>query len=212
MFHFLENLIVSYAGKMPLEIFAPLASIIEEVVAPIPSPAIMIVTGSLASLQGKVLHDLIILSLLGSLGKTIGAIIVYYIADKIEDFFAGTLEKYFGVRHEDIEAFGQKLKGGAKDYFVMIFMRALPIIPSSLISIGSGVLKIPIRLFIVSTIVGSIFRDFLYIYFGYAGISILEGIIKKSESLESIIQMVVFVILFFGFAWAYYKRRKAFKK
>lgn len=207
MFAHLESILISFSNYMPLEIFAPVASVIEEIVAPIPSPAVMVVTGSLAAFQGKTIYYLIFLALLGSVGKLIGSLFVYFVSDKVEDYFSGILEKFFGVTHEDIESFGKRLNGSYKDYLVMFLMRALPIIPSSVVSIGGGILKIPLRLFIVSTLVGSIFRDFIYIYFGYSGISILGGFLKKSESVESWIQLAVLVFIFSLFAWLYFKRK-----
>lgn len=191
---------------MPLEIFSLFASMIEEIVAPIPSPAVMIVTGSMASVQEKSFYYLLILAILGALGKLVGAIFVYYMSDKVEDLFAGIIEKFFGVMHKDIESFGKKLSGGWRDYFVMFLMRALPIVPSSLVSIGSGVLKIPMRVFVVSTFLGSIVRDFIYIYFGYTGATILGDFIKKSENTESIIQKVIFSVIFIVLIYLFFKR------
>ena len=208
MFESLEKILISFSDKMPLEAFAFIASIIEEVVAPIPSPAVMIVTGSLASLQEKGFYYLILLSVIGSLGKLLGSFFVYKIADRVEDMFSGILEKFFGVTHADIESFGKKLNGNSRDYIVMFLMRALPIVPSSLVSIGSGVLKIPLRMFVVTTFLGSVIRDFIYIYFGYAGISALGDFIKHSESIESVVQLLAVLIIFIILVWSYIKRRK----
>ncbi|MFZ2522998.1 MAG: VTT domain-containing protein [Minisyncoccia bacterium] len=208
MFEQLEQILISLSNYVPLEIFAPVASVVEEIIAPIPSPAVMIVTGSLAALQEKTIYYLVFLALLGSLGKLLGSLFVYFVSDKVEDYFSGILEKFFGVTHEDIESFGKKLNGGYRDYLVMFLMRALPIIPSSVVSIGGGILKIPLKLFIVSTFLGSIVRDFIYIYFGYSGISILGGFLKKSESLESWIQLAVLAFVFGLFTWLYLRRRK----
>lgn len=208
MFNYLEQILISLSNQIPLVIFAPLASIVEEIIAPIPSPAVMIATGSLAAVQEKTFYYLILLAVLGSLGKLIGSVFVYYVADKIEDLFSGVLEKFFGVTHEDIESFGKKFTGQKKDYLVMFLLRALPIVPSSVVSIGSGILKIPIKIFVISTFLGSIVRDFIYIYFGYAGLSILVDFIKKSESIESYIQILVFLGIFGSLAFVYIKRRK----
>ncbi len=208
MFNYLEQILISLSNQIPLVIFAPLASIVEEIIAPIPSPAVMIATGSLAAVQEKTFYYLILLAVLGSLGKLIGSVFVYYVADKIEDLFSGVLEKFFGVTHEDIESFGKKFTGQKKDYLVMFLLRALPIVPSSVVSIGSGILKIPIKIFVISTFLGSIVRDFIYIYFGYAGLSILGDFIKKSESIESYIQILVFLGIFGSLAFVYIKRRK----
>ncbi len=211
MFSHLENLLVSYSTKMPLELFAFFASVVEEIIAPIPSPVVMIVTGSLASIQGKTFIYLFVLTLIGALGKLLGSTIVYFIADKVEDLFSGILEKFFKVTHADIESFGKKFTGSSRDYVIMFLMRALPIIPSSLVSIGSGVLKIPLKVFVVSTLLGSIVRDFIYIYFGFAGISALGNFIKHSESIESYIQTISIAFIFVVFMIIYLKRRKVEK-
>ncbi|MFZ2522112.1 MAG: VTT domain-containing protein [Minisyncoccia bacterium] len=208
MFTNIENSLILLAKTVPLEFFTFFASIVEEIIAPIPSPIIMTVTGSLASVQGRGISYLFLLTILGSLGKLLGSLVVYYLADKIEDYFSGVMEKFFGVSHADIESFGKKFTGKTKDYLIMFFMRAIPIVPSSVVSIGSGVLKIPLKIFVVSTFLGSIVRDFLYIYFGYAGLSVLGDIIHSSESIESIIQLIVFILILSGLVYAYFKKRK----
>lgn len=209
MFESIENILISYSTRLPLEVFAFFASMVEEVVAPIPSPVVMIVTGSLASIQSKGWLGLAILTLIGATGKLIGACFVYYVADKLEDIFSGVIEKFFGVKHSDIESFGKKFNGSKRDYLVMFIARALPIIPSSLVSIGSGLLKIPLKIYLVSTFLGTIVRDFIYIYFGYAGAEVLGDFIKKSESIESFIQIVA---ILFIFSFLFYLRIKKSNK
>ncbi len=208
MFDYLEQTLISFSDKIPVEFFAFFASIIEEIVAPIPSPAVMIVTGSIASARELSLGYLLILVVLGASGKLTGSLIVYYISDKVEDRLSGVIEKFFGVKHEDIESFGEKFSGGWRDYMTLSLLRALPFVPSALVSIGSGILKIPIKIFIISTFIGSLVRDFIYMYFGYAGISILGDIIHNSESIESLVQMIVLLLIFAGLAFMYYKKRK----
>lgn len=211
MFHTIENILISYANKIPLWLFSPISSIVEEIIAPIPSPVIMIVTGSLAKVQEKGFIFLILLTVLAALGKTVGALFVYFIADKIEDLFSGIIEKYFGVTHAEIESFGKKFTGSYRDYFVMFFLRALPVVPSSLVSIGGGILKLPLKIFIVATFLGSIVRDFIYVYFGYAGISILGDLIKQSEKTESVIQILFFVSVLILLSYLFIKRFKSKK-
>ena len=209
MFDYFEQILISFSDKIPVEIFAFFASIIEEIVAPIPSPAVMIVTGSIASARELSFEYLLVLVVLGATGKLVGSVIVYFISDKVEDILSGVLEKFFGVKHEDIESFGKILKGGWKDYLTLFLMRSFPFVPSSIISIGSGILKIPMKIFIISTFFGSLVRDFIYMYFGYAGVSVLGKIINKSESIESIIQIVLQVAVLVGLMVAYLKRKKS---
>ena len=43
----------------------------------------------------------------------------------------------------------------------------VPALEKVIISVGCGLLKVRFRLFIISTFIGSIIRDFIYIYLGY---------------------------------------------
>ena len=209
MFIYLEQIIISYAEHMPLTIFAFVASFFEELIPPIPSPSIVITTGSLALIQDYTIYGLIVLAIVGSLGKTIGASAIYYLSDKAEDLLAGKIYKFIGVTHEKIESFGARLGKGSRDYIILIILRALPIIPSTIISIGSGLLKIDFKLFIISTFVGSIIRDFLYIYLGYIGTNLAISFIKNTANIESSIQIFVVLIVILSLGYLYDKRRKA---
>lgn len=211
MFTYLEQILISLASHISPPFFAVLASFVEEVIPPIPSPSIMVITGSLALVQDYPFYSLFFLALLGAVGKTLGASVVYYVADKVEDLLAGRLAKFIGVTHEQIEAFGAKLGNGYRDYFILIILRALPIMPSTLISVGGGLLKINFKLFFFSTFIGSFLRDFLYIYLGYAGITVAESLVKNTTNVESIIQIVAIVVLVLFLGFMYYRRQKMLK-
>jgi membrane protein DedA with SNARE-associated domain len=209
MFLSLENILISYASKIHLWLFAPLVSFIEEVIPPIPSPSVMIATGSMAQVQNYTLLGLSILVLLGAFGKTMGASVTYFIVDKIEDLFAGKLTKYIGISHKQIEAFGQKLGQKNRDYLILIFLRALPIFPTSVISIGSGLLKVNFKLFVISTFIGSIFRNFIYIYLGFwATTAFVNIFIKSTSGIESILQIAIVSLILIFLAYLYWRRGK----
>lgn len=206
MFAHLETLLLSYAERLPLEVFAVVASFVEEVIAPIPSPIVMIVTGSLAAIQEYSLLFLVLLSVLGMIGKLGGALVVYTIVDKAEDFVGDKIERFFGVTHAEIESFGARLGKGWRDYVLLTILRALPIIPSSLISVGCGVLKVRMKLFVVSTAIGTIIRDFVYLYFGYTGAEVLGSFINKSATIESMLEIVALVVIAAGLGFLFYRR------
>lgn len=191
MITYLEHLLISYINVLPLELFVFTASIIEEIVAPIPSPTVMVIAGTFASVQGSTLGTLLLLSMLGALGKTIGATVVYKIADHAEDFAMARFGKYLNVSHEDVEKLGSRLGTGVREYFIMTFFRALPFVPSVLISAGSGILKVRMRVFLVATFFGSVIRDGIYLYAGYAGLELLRTFIARSSDIEDFIQITV---------------------
>jgi membrane protein DedA with SNARE-associated domain len=208
MFAYLEQILTYLATKLPLPFFVPLASLIEEAIPPIPSPSVMMITGFVASVQLYSIYGFIFLVIIGSLGKTVGAWIIYFIMDKVEDILSTRFGKLIGLNHADIEAFGARLGKGKRDYFILFLLRALPIFPSTVLSVGAGLLKIPLKLFLTTTFFGSVVRNTLYIYLGYMGTTIAESIVNKTTLTESIMQVCIAVIIVLAFGFMYYRRRK----
>lgn len=199
--------LISWAQHVPIEIFTFAGSFIEEVLAPIPSPIIMTVAGSIALAQEKPMIYLLVLSLIGAAGKTIGALLVYWIADKAEDILVGKLGWIIGVKQTEVEALGKRFKGTWKDIFLLTFLRALPIMPSVIVSVCSGVIKIRMSVYITATIIGTIIRDFFYLYVGYTGIEVLHNLIEGFDSVESVVQAVVALTIVCVIGWIYWKRK-----
>lgn len=208
MFTTITNALVAWAENVPLELFTFAGSFIEEVLAPIPSPIIMTVTGTIASTQGKMMWYLLVLSCIGAAGKTLGAILVYIVANKAENVLIARFGKYIGVTHEEIEALGKKLNGGWKDLWILLFLRALPIMSSAVVSVCCGFVKIPMRVYLLATFVGTIIRDFFYLYVGFTGIAALQSLVQGFDSVESIIQALIAGSIIVVIGLLYWKRRK----
>lgn len=204
----LLNYIQSLAKLVPLPLFTILGSFIEEVIAPIPSPLIMTLSGSLASSQKQPLTIIFYLALIGALSKTVGAWLVYFIADKLEDIIIDRFGKILGVSHKDTEGFGQYLNKGRRDYFVLFFLRALPIIPTAPVSVVSGLIKVNLKTYISASFFGTIFRNLFYLYLGYTSLEKLTSINSSLSSAESLGQTLLFFIILGLIAfWVYRKRR-----
>jgi membrane protein DedA with SNARE-associated domain len=208
MFAQLEESLIALTHVIPLEGFVFIASFVEEIVAPIPSPTVMLVAGSFAQAQGYTLYALIILVVVGALGKTVGALIVYMISSKAEDIVLHKFGKFFGVTEADIARLHSVLQNNARDYALLTTLRALPIMPSVLLSVGSGILKVPLNLFIFSTFFGTLFRDGVYLYVGYVGTELLMTFVETGTDIESYIEYVVALVLMVSVTYFLYKRRK----
>ncbi|QQS38548.1 VTT domain-containing protein [Candidatus Woesebacteria bacterium] len=207
IFSSLIVLLETFSHKVPLELFTLVGSIIEEVVAPIPSPFVMALAGSLAGAQGQPLWYLGFLSLFGALGKTLGAWVLYIIADKLEDIVIVKIGKFVGVTHKEIENIGKRLNGGWRDNVFLLIARAIPVIPSAPISIACGIIKINRKTFLTSTFIGTYIRNMLYLYLGYAGLGNYKQITSGFEGVESIGQFLLFGIVALIIALSYYKRK-----
>lgn len=214
MFSALEAWLLSLAETLPLPVFAAVASFLEEIVAPIPSGPVMLITGSLASIQEYSLFLLLVLAFVAAIGKLAGSLVVYAIADKAEDVFSGRFGKFFGVSPSDLERLGARFGNGLRDYVLFTVLRALPIVPSVVLSLGGGALKLPLPLFITGTLIGSTIRDAFFLYFGYLGYQETMRFLTDLDRIESILlygSAAIVVALFIGlFIW--HQRRKSARR
>lgn len=103
---FIEQL----SSYVSVEVFAFIASFLEELIAPIPSPFVMTIAGSMAAAQGSPFWYLLVIAVIAAAGKTLGAIIWYLIAEKTEDVVLGKVGRYVGLTHKQVEQFGARFR------------------------------------------------------------------------------------------------------
>lgn len=204
----IEQLLISLANKIPVWLFTLLGALIEEIIAPIPSPFVMTLAGALTHTAQHPWTYLIFLAIIGAIGKTAGAWAVYAISDRFEDVITPYLGKYFGITHTEIEKLGSRFDKSRKDDIILFAMRALPIMPSSPISFVCGFIKLNIRTFIGATFLGSLVRSFIFLYIGYVGTNTYSSLLKGFDSIESFLQIGIAGVLSLILVWAYLHRRK----
>jgi membrane protein DedA with SNARE-associated domain len=197
--HFLssiEQLVKYWAFHMPLELFVLVGSFLEEVISPIPSALIMGTAGSLALMRGDPLEYLLLLALIGNVGKTLGAWVYYVIGDKLEDIFMPRATKWFGVHHEDLQSIGQRFVGHHwKDGGVLFLLRILPPFPTTPVSLVAGIIKMDIRVFLIATYAGNFFKDLLYLYIGYAGLAKIHTLWRQIDEMKIIVDIALVLAL-----------------
>ena len=208
MFGYIEEQLLLLANSVPLEAFVFIGSFVEEVIAPVPSLAVMLMSGTLAALQDRPVIDLLSLAVIAAIGKSLGAIIVYFFAEKISFLVLKNFSWLVKITPEEVQQLGSKITGDYRDYFVLTLLRALPILPSSIVSVSCGVLKIPFRLFMVSTLIGTIVRDGIFLYVGYSGTAILREFATKSTDVESYLQIAILAVIVCIIGYIYLKRRR----
>ncbi len=205
---FLEQL----AEEVPVELFAFLGSFIEELIAPIPSPVVMTLAGTMVNSNGSPFWYLFIVAVIAAVGKTIAAIILYVIADKSEDIILSKAGRYIGLTHRQVEHIGDRFQGTPRDYVTLLIIRSTPIIPSAPISLICGLVALPKKLFIISTFFGTIVRDFVYLYIGFTGLGAAEEITHGIEGASSIITIILGLVGAGIFAWILYRKYTSSKK
>lgn len=193
---------------LPLPWFTFLGALIEEVVAPIPSPLIMTLAGSLSASQQQPWIYLGFLAFIGAVGKTIGSYIIYVIADKGEDLIMTKFGKYLGVSHKEVEIIGKHLNKGWKDDVILFLFRAVPIMPTAPVSIVCGLIKLNLRTYLTSTFLGTMVRNVFYLYLGYTSVNALESINEGIDSFEKFGYLILLVIVAAVMGYVFIHRKK----
>lgn len=207
----IEHFVRVYATQVPLPWFVFIGSFFEEVISPIPAALIMGTAGSLALIDGRTLWYLLLLALIGNLGKTLGAWLYYFLGDKLEDLLIRPITKYFGIRHEDIQGIGQRFTGHHwKDGGVLFFLRLLPPFPTTPVSLAAGIIKMDLRVFLLATYGGNFFKDLLYLYAGYVGLAKLHTLWRRIETVKFGVDILVAlaIIVFLLFLYFHQGRGK----
>lgn len=204
----LETFILSFINYVPLEVFVLVASFLEEVVAPVPSASVLLVTGAFAAVEGRSPLALVPLVLLAALGKTVGSIGVYYAARALGHTMIVRYGRWFGVTEKRVRAFGERFTQSTRSFWLLTLLRALPIVPSALVSIGGGALRIHFPLFLAATLVGTIVRDTFFIYVGFAGVDFWQKWAAHSTSIESYVQLGLLAALVMVGVRFYWKAKK----
>jgi len=195
------------ANYVPLEIFTFFGTILEEILAPIPSPFVMTMTGSIARAQGHLLGYLLIVALIGAVGRVVGTTFLYILADFAEDVVIGRFGRFLGVSHREVEKIGSRFNGTARDYLTLIVLRMIPVMPSSPISVVCGLVKLNYKVFAVGTAIGSILRNLFFLWIGFTGLAATESFMEGLESVETVVQ-ILFVLALIGGFYYYYRKRE----
>ncbi len=201
------NYLHTLSTSVPLPIFTTAGAALEEIIAPIPSPLVMTLAGSLSASANNPLSYLIYLALIGSIAKTAASYVVYIVSDKAEDVVLTKFGKFVGVSHKEVEKFGAQLSGGWTDNLVMLALRAIPIIPTAPVSIIAGLLKLDVSTFLWTTVVGYAVRNYFYLYLGATSIGALESLNAGLDSVEKIGYLILFAILVVLTLFFYKKRQ-----
>ena len=191
---YLESILMVYG---PLGVL--IASIVEEIIAPIPSTLVIMGT-SFIVLKGAVISPDTIFKLFlnivlpASIGVTIGSLFVYGIS-----YFAGKpfLErggKYFGISWEDIEKTEKKFEESRSDEFLLFMVRAVPIIPSVAISAFCGFIRFDIKKYLIITFIGTLVRAFLLGFIGWQFGSMYQTAADEISYLEEISLTVIITV------------------
>jgi membrane protein DedA with SNARE-associated domain len=195
---FLEEFIITYGSW---GIF--FGSILEEIIAPIPSTAVImgssffIMENSQISVQAFEKLFLYI-ALPAAAGVTIGSLLIYGIVYQLGKPFVDRWGKYLGLSWNEIEKTEEKYSKNNLMELSIFTTRALPIVPSIVISAFCGFIKFDIKKYITITFFGTLVRAFILGFLAWQFGSLyrqIESELAISEEIV-IIGLVIAIISF----------------
>jgi len=216
MFEIINNLtawiIAAIGTNGSLAIF--LGGLIEQVIIPIPSPLITMAGGFLLIPQNipflEVLKEALFRVVLSyTVAASLGLGIVYFVA-----YFGGKplIEKfknYLGFSWVEITRLKKKFKGTKRDELLIITLRAIPVIPISIISGVCGAIRFPIPEFYIASIIGVFIRSFILTLIGWQTGEAYQAIAQGLDRTEGLITVAILGVIILALIWGY-KRRKEF--
>lgn len=186
--------IIQYAG--PLGVFA--GSVLEELISFIPSALVQVSAGFFL-LQGHPL-GLSSFSILflgigvpSALGVALGSL-PYYAAGRFGgEWFVRRFGRYVGVTESKLEAVRGYFKTKKTDETFFVIARMIPLIPSVLLTVTAGVLRMRLGSFIVLSIIGTFVRASILGFVGWRLGVLAEASVSGIDSIVTAVGTVLFV-------------------
>ncbi len=167
------------------------ASVIEEVIAPIPSALVMTMSGFLlvtGPISAKTISILILkVAIPAALGVTMGSYVIYFIAKFGGKFLIEKWGKYLGLYWSDIEKLQNRLSGTKKDELLITGARIVPFVPSVAISAFCGIIEMNVFRYFIISFVGVFLRGIVLGIIGWQAGNIYEKYATIISSAENVV-------------------------
>lgn len=191
-----------------------MASILEEIIAPIPSAGVVLLAGVLliphdATFLEAARHAALLVMLPASLGITIGSLFPYYIARLGGEVAVNKCGKLLGVDWQLVKKAEQYFASHHSDEVLLFFVRCVPVIPSVIIGVFCGLVRLPVKEFLFYSFLGSLIRTFILAMIGWAVNTTYMEYVDQIGHVEDVI-LVLFGVAFIGIAawWVIKKHRR----
>ena len=194
-----------------------LGGLVEQVIVPIPSPIIPMAAGFLLVSPGavslKLFWDIFLKAALPfAIGSTLGSTMVYLASWYGGKWAIDKFHKWIGFDWEDIEGLTKKyFTGKSTDEWLIFLFRAIPMVPSVLISAACGVIRTKPWSFYPFTFLGLLVRG---IVLGFLGWKSGDALFKLAEGLdkgEMVLSIIILLLMIVFFGFMYFSRKKWLK-
>lgn len=182
-----------------------LATLIEQVIAPIPSAFVQLGGGfflvNTDSFWTAFPRILLVVSLPSATAVVIGSVLVYYLAYFIGKPFIDRWGRFLKVSWDDVVMLQEKFKDSKKDDLMLFIFRSVPAVPTVAVDILCGTVRYHLGKYVVITFVGTFIRATIFGIIGWrvgnVYVEYAEYIarVEKYLVIALVLALVVFVVL-----------------
>jgi membrane protein DedA with SNARE-associated domain len=190
-----------------------LVSILEEIIAPIPSTltimgASFVLLAPYKTFGAVFLPALVFVAIPAALGMAVGGMIIYGLVFFGERIIIDRWGKWFNLSPESIDKMKNYFQTGYADEVVLVTLRAIPIFPNSLISGVCGLLHYPVRSFFIFSVLGGIPRALLMALIGWWAEGAYMEFANVLSGFENIVLVACAILGLGALVIFYFKGRK----
>lgn len=187
----------------------------EEIIIFIPSSIIFIATGFLlinpqAAILYAIVSSIFMVGIPGALGVTFGSFLFYWLVYWGGKPLVVKWGRYIHLNWGHIETLNKKFASGYIDEITLLFLRALPILPVSTITIFCGLIRLKWREFLFITFTGTLLRVSGLSLFGWYLGKEYEKYAWQIAAFEKYFIVALAALLVFGLLY-FYRRQKNLK-
>jgi len=190
-----------------------LASVIEEVVAPIPSALVMALSGFLF-VSGpinvwNILSLIFLVAVPAAFGVTLGSLFIYGVAWWGRKAALLKWGKWIGLSWNDIEVLKARLEKSKKDEKTIILARVIPIIPSVAISALCGFIQMRPFKYIRLTFLGMFIRAIILASLGWQVGNVYYRYVELISRFEKYILIIILILACIFIINLFIRRKKS---
>lgn len=194
-----------------LSVFAGV--LIEEIIIPIPSPLVLMAAGfvlipATATLDQALGIAFFTITIPGAIAMTIGSLVIYAVGYYGGGKVVSRYGRFFGTTVSDIEKTAKKIEKSRRIWITVAVLRAIFVVPTSIVSLASGFMRLNWKKFALSTFVGAFPRIFILSLIGWQFGAAYVTTAESFSSIENIVFVALVVLAIIIIAFLIYRKKK----
>lgn len=187
------------------------AFLVEEIILPIPSPLVAMAAGfvlipATAALDQALGIAFFTITVPGAIAMTLGSLVIYAVGYYGGEKIINKYSRFFGMTVKDIEKTARKIEKSRRIWITIFLLRAIFVVPTSIVSVASGFMRLNWKKFAISTLIGAFPRIFVLSLIGWQLGSTYTSIGQNFSFIEDAL-FIILILALIGIAYYFYKKK-----